>query len=109
VTDADIDSLEVTDNPELSRLELHVEGRVAFVDYRLGDGAIAYVHTDVPEALRGRGIAARLARHALGLAPERGLQLVPPCPYVSAYLRQHPEYADLVAPRRLWRSLLADT
>lgn len=30
---------------------------------------------------------------------ERGLHLIPICPFVTAYLPKHPEYLDLVEPR----------
>jgi uncharacterized protein len=30
----------------------------------------------------------------------RGLQVVPLCPFVAAYIRRHPEYEDLVTRER---------
>jgi uncharacterized protein len=30
---------------------------------------------------------------------ERGLRLIPICPFVRSYLERHPEQADVVAPR----------
>ena len=47
-------------------------------------------------------ITARLLTHALDFARAEGLPVVPLCPYVAEYIRQHPEYEDVVAPRRLW-------
>ena len=54
-------------------------------------------HTVVPLALEGHGIAGRLARAALDYARDRGLSVVPLCPYVADYIGKHPEYEDLVA------------
>ncbi|OAU94489.1 GNAT family N-acetyltransferase [Moraxella catarrhalis] len=49
---------QVIDNKGLSRFEIHKDGHVAFENYRLFDGGIAYTYTEVPEALGGQGIAA---------------------------------------------------
>jgi predicted GNAT family acetyltransferase len=106
VADVDLDDLRVVDNPGESRFEVRVGDDAAFVEYLTTDSAIAYIHTWVPEPLRERGIAARLARHALDFARAKGLPVVPLCPYVAEYIRQHPEYEDVVAPRRLWRDFL---
>jgi predicted GNAT family acetyltransferase len=49
-----------------------------------------------PEA-EGKGVASELVRWALDDVRGRGLRIVPRCPFVAAYLKRHPEYADLVA------------
>jgi uncharacterized protein len=54
------------------------------------------VHTEVPDALEGRGYGAALAEAALGWAREEGATVIPSCPFVSAYITRHPAYADLV-------------
>jgi predicted GNAT family acetyltransferase len=40
----------------------------------------------------GRGLGSRLAGFALDDAVARELTIVPVCPFISAYLREHPEY-----------------
>jgi hypothetical protein len=54
------------------------------------------LHTGVPLELEGHGIGSRLARAALEYARAHGLRVVPVCPFVRAYLKQHPEYLDVV-------------
>jgi uncharacterized protein len=89
---------EVRDNPVQSRFELQTNaGRPAFSEYRVKDGKLYVLHTEVPEELEGQGIGSKLARGVLEIARERGMQVVPRCPFVSAYIRRHPEYSDLVA------------
>ena len=44
----------------------------------------------------GQGLGARLARFALDDARERGLRVVPLCPFIAAFVKRHPEYQDLV-------------
>src|SRR5690348_17067687 len=101
------DSLEVVDNRKANRFEIRLGDEFAFVTYRRSDSKIAYVHTEVPESLEGHGIAARLARHALDFARANGLDVIPLCPYVSAYIGRHPEYADIVATKEQWKAFLS--
>src|SRR5687768_2692674 len=90
--------MEFVDSPARHRYELRFRDEVVgFVAYRLGDGVITLVHTEVDPAHSGQGHAATLARGALDDARSRGLRVVPSCPYVASYLEKHPEYADLVA------------
>jgi predicted GNAT family acetyltransferase len=86
----------VVDNAAASRFELVVDGHVAFAEYRLAPHRIVFTHTEVPGALRGRGVGTALARGALDAARDRGLAVVPMCPFIAAYIRSHPEYRDLV-------------
>jgi predicted GNAT family acetyltransferase len=43
-----------------------------------------------------RGLGSALVAGALDDARARGLRVVPICPFVDAYIRRHPDYADLV-------------
>ena len=104
--DIDTAALEVVDNPAARRFEIHIGDEVAFVRYRREANTIAYIHTEVPEALEGHGIAGRLAAHALAYARVHNLRVVPLCPYVAAYIERHPEYNDLIAPRAEWGAFL---
>jgi predicted GNAT family acetyltransferase len=90
------DTADVRDNPAATRYELDVEGQTAFLDYRRAAGAVDLRHTEVPEALRGRGLANVLVKRALDDARAAGLAVVPTCPVVRAYVRRHPEYLPLL-------------
>lgn len=87
----------VTDNPAQSRFEMPVEGKIAFVAYRRGDGVIFLNHAEVPMELEGRGIGSELARATLDHVRAEGLKVVPRCGFIAAFIRRHPEYQDLVA------------
>ncbi len=85
------------DSPDHHRYELRDGDEViGLIAYRLADGVITLVHTEVDPAHEGQGHAATLARGALDDARSRGLRVVPSCPYVASYIEKHPEYADLV-------------
>jgi predicted GNAT family acetyltransferase len=89
--------IEVRDNSVELRYEALAGGRlVGEIRYRREPGAIVLVHTDVEPSAAGQGVGSRLARGALDDIRARGLRVVPLCPFVAAYIRRHPEYADLV-------------
>jgi predicted GNAT family acetyltransferase len=92
--------VEVVDNPELQRFEARVDGQVAgeIVYRERADGRLVLLHTQVDDRFEHKGIGGRLVAGALDDIRSRGLAIVPLCPFVSAYLERHPEYADLVAP-----------
>jgi len=88
--------LDIKDNPAARRFETTVEGQTAFIDYKLRPGVMTVLHTEVPPPLEGRGIAGAMTRHVLEHIAQQGLKVVPLCPYMSAYLKKHPEYQHLV-------------
>ena len=89
---------EIRDNADLNRYELPVDGEMAVVTYNLSAPHLMITETRVPARLEGQGIASRLARHVLDDARARDLLILPVCPFFSAYLQKHPDYADVVHP-----------
>jgi len=87
----------VRDNTALSRFELDADGVTAFMNYRLAGCVIRLEHTETPPQARGRGIASQLTAGVLEIVRKRGLKVVPRCPFVRAYLAQHPEFSDVLA------------
>ena len=88
---------EIRDNRERSRYEILVDGEVAgFVHYNLRGGRIILVHTEVDDAHAGHGLASILVAGVLDDIRVRGLRIVPVCPFVERFIREHPEYDDLV-------------
>ena len=57
-------------------------------------------HTDFPPSLRGRGIAATLARTALEYARDENLKVDVICPLVANYLQKNPEFHHLIAKKK---------
>lgn len=90
---------EFSHNQAASRFEVTVDGRFAGeAHYVLADGVATFDHTEVREEFGGRGIAGRLVRYALDDVRAAGeWKIVPVCPYVTRWLRAHPEYGDLLA------------
>ena len=78
------------------RFEIEQDGHTAFLEYNLAGNILQLIHTEVPPALEGKGIASELAKSALDWAREHGAKVDVLCSFVTEYLEKHPEYADLV-------------
>ena len=86
----------VEHHPEHHRFEYADAGHLAMLEYRLTPGRIVFTHTGVPAELEGLGVASALAQAGLEHARREGLEVLPLCPFVKAYIGRHPEYAPLV-------------
>jgi hypothetical protein len=86
----------VTDNQGDSRLEVREDGEIAQLLYRTRAGRLILVHTEVPEALEGRGLGGELVRAAIGKATTEGMTLVPLCPFARSWLERHQDEAAKV-------------
>lgn len=59
-----------------------------------------FYHTEVDEAYAGQGLASILVRHALDDTIAAGLTIVPVCPYIKTWLKNHEEYQQHASPVR---------
>ncbi len=80
------------------RFEIERNGETAYLEYSMAGRVLALIHTEVPEKLRGMGLASSLAETALQWAREHQFKVDVICPSVQDYLVKHPEYSDLVLP-----------
>jgi predicted GNAT family acetyltransferase len=87
---------DVIHNPAKHRYELEVEGYLAATYYKLADGVITFVHTEVAPELGGKGVGSKLVKGALDQVRAEGLKVVAQCPFVKAWIEKHPDYADLL-------------
>jgi predicted GNAT family acetyltransferase len=94
---SNLETATVRDNPAQLRYELVQDGAViGEILYRREPGAVALVHTEVDPAHEGHGLGSLLVEGAVRDLRERGLRLIPICPYVQSWLERHPEQRDLV-------------
>jgi len=82
----------VINNEQRQQFQLPLDGEIGFLEYRLHEGAIVLMHTEVPETLSGKGIASALAVYAFKYAKENNLPVIVYCPFVKTFLKRHPEY-----------------
>jgi uncharacterized protein len=89
-------SEQVVDNPQRARFELELDGHLAELIYERHGDRLVLVHTEVPEALGGRGLGGRLVAAAVDEAEAKGLTIVARCPYAKHWLQTHPDVAGRV-------------
>jgi predicted GNAT family acetyltransferase len=71
------------------------EGRLFYK--AAGPGLLSYWYTEVDPPLRGQGVGDALVRAAMDFARQSGQKVIPDCPFVTIWVRKHPEYQDVVA------------
>lgn len=80
-----------------SRFEIEEGGEVAYLEFdRDSQGWMTIWHTEVPPAMRGRGVAGELAQSAFEYAKEHHLRVDVVCPLAASFLAKHPEYQVLI-------------
>lgn len=84
-------------NNDANRLELHVDGDVAFTEFTLSPGEVVFVRTFVPESLRGRGLAGHLIQAGLKMARDEKRLVTPKCAAFAAYMTKTPETHALLS------------
>ncbi len=82
---------DIKNNPTANRYELRTGEHLSVADYQLRGNDLRITHVEVPEALRGKGIAAELMKGVVEDASAKGLNIVPICPYAVTYMQRHPQ------------------
>jgi uncharacterized protein len=89
----------VADNPSLTRFELLDGDRVVgWVEYRPAGANLIIDHTEIEEGHEGQGLGSVLVRTMLDEIRAGEKTVIPLCPFTAAFIRRHPEYADVVDP-----------
>jgi uncharacterized protein len=91
------DEQKLTVNEALHHLELEIEANIAFIDYKLAGQTLFLIHTEVPPALKDKGVGSAIVQKALQYAKDNGFKIVPICPFVQSYLKRHPAWQPIVA------------
>jgi len=74
-----------------------IDGKEAFLLYRITGNAMDVYDTFTPPELRGRGLAEQLALAAFDYAKENNMRVIPSCSYISeTFLKKHQELHDAV-------------
>ena len=94
---ADHEHTNVTNNENAQQYEVHMGDQIAVLEYSRAGKHITYIHTGVPPAMEGHGIASQLAHTALEDAQREHLSVTPQCPFVASYIREHTEYLPLLS------------
>ncbi len=84
------------DNQDAKQYEMPVDGFTPRIEYIKAKQNIYLTHTEVPVQLEGRGIGSTLVKKVLGDVQKQELTLVPLCPFVALYIKNHPQWRELV-------------
>jgi len=99
MTQIDLDVLEITHNEAEKRFEVWIGGYPSKLDYIQDGKNFVITHVGVQPELRGQGVAGKITQAGLEYARANSLRVIPMCSYAAAYIRRHPEYADLTKQR----------
>lgn len=83
----------VIHDTEEKKFKIECPEGTARMEYEENAGAVTVLHTNVPEVLAGRGLAALLAETAAAYARENNKAILSECSYMTAWLKRHPEAA----------------
>ncbi|HEV3151760.1 MAG TPA: GNAT family N-acetyltransferase [Acidobacteriaceae bacterium] len=83
-----------------SRFEIEERGEVAYLEFDTdSQGWMTIWHTEVPPAMRGKGVASELAQSAFEYAKQNHLLVDVICPLAAEFLSKHPEYDSNVGKK----------
>ena len=85
---------DIVDETAGERFVLVEDGQTAELVYHVHGNRFTLIHTEVPDALEGRGIGGRLVRAALERAKRDDMTLVPSCPFARSWLKKHRDELD---------------
>ena len=91
----DLDQVQVGHNPEENRFETFIDGKLCKLDYIQNGSNFVITHVGVHPSLRGQGVAGKIVEVGLEYARENSFRVIPMCSYAAAYIRRHPEHAEL--------------
>ncbi|AFD05200.1 GNAT family N-acetyltransferase [Solitalea canadensis] len=94
----DTEAFEVINNERNQQFEIWLNGDVSTLTYRFYKKDIAFLHTKVAESMEGKGVGSALARYAFAYALEHKLPVMVYCPFVSGFIKKHPEFNKQLDP-----------
>ena len=83
-------------NTDLNQFELKIDGQTVIIAFKERSKKIWLIHTEVPEALQGKGAATAIIEKTLQYIEDNGYKLIPLCVLVAAYLKRHPEWKRIL-------------
>jgi predicted GNAT family acetyltransferase len=92
-----VSDVDVQHRENAKRFTARTPSGLAYISYAVPDErTMDLQHTVVPEADRGQGVGGALVRTAIRHAREQGKRVIPTCPFVKAWLENHPDQADVL-------------
>jgi predicted GNAT family acetyltransferase len=89
--------MEIVHDQESQKFFIKINGKEAYLYYRLRENVMDFASTYVPNELRGKGIAANIVEAGLNYARKNNYLIIPSCSYVAVFMRRNKQYQDLLA------------
>ena len=89
---------EIQHNETDKRFEIFQDGKSAgFMTYTwAGDDKFIIEHTEVGEQYGGLGLGKKLVEAGVNFAKEKGVKIIPLCPFAKAVIQKNSDWQDLV-------------
>ena len=88
-------------NETTQRFEVITDDETAYIDYRWYNEKLVLLYVFVPIPFRGKGISQALIKYSLDYAKSKDVKINVYCPYISKYIRTHPEYEYLLESEKV--------
>ncbi len=86
----------LVNNETNNRFELTIDGHTAFVDYQHHADYLELTHTEVPDALSGRGLGKILAEKVFRYLEQEKKKAKVSCSFLAKFLERHPEWQGVI-------------
>lgn len=90
------DTLKIGHDQDEQRFFIDLDGDEAELSYSLPqEKVIDFTHTFVPEDMRGKGIAEKMAQAALTYARDNDYKIKTSCRFMTVYVSRHTEWDQM--------------
>lgn len=90
-------NLKVEHDIEDHKFKVQIGPETLVLEYQyLSSQIIDFTYTYVPWKYRNQGLGSYLVAQSLQRIKEEGIRVKASCPFVSNYLKEHPEYEELM-------------
>lgn len=88
--------MEVNHDKEKQSFVMDVSGQEARVDYILKDGKMHLIYSEVPPALRGKGMGKKLVERTFDKLTQEGFQAVAVCSFIRLVARRSEKWKNII-------------
>lgn len=88
--------LELVHDQDQHRFVMDINGEQAVVEYQVKNDALYLIHSEVPYALRGRGIGKVLVEKTFEKLTEEGYKAVAICSYIKAVAMRSEQWKQII-------------